>query len=71
MWPIDTPFQQALGPMGAGSGVKVFALRTCKADVVVGVATAKDKELRTSGDVEAREWAWGGQWAVCQFSDGK
>jgi damage-control phosphatase, subfamily III len=73
MWPAETPFVEALGPVGAKSGLRVFALRTCKADVVVGLVPGKDKELRESqgGDVEARKWAWGGEWAVCQFNDGR
>ncbi|KAK1240505.1 hypothetical protein MKX07_004533 [Trichoderma sp. CBMAI-0711] len=74
-WDPTTPFQEALGPMGAGSGVNVLALRTCKADVVVGLPPGKDEELRAleggGGDTGARKWAWGGKWAVVCLSEGK
>lgn len=74
-WPATTPFTDAIGPMGPGSGVRVLALRTCKADVVVGLPEGKDEELKqmAGGSTEngARKWAWSGKWAVVQFSDGK
>lgn len=72
-WDPTTRFAQAIGPFGEqGSGVRVLALRTCKADVVVGLPEGKDEELR-SGDKkdEGRKWAWSGKWAVVQFWDGK
>jgi hypothetical protein len=60
--------------MGPGSGVNVLALRTCKADVVVGLKPGQDEELRQAddggGDSGARKWAWSGKWAVVQFSSG-
>ncbi|KIW19737.1 hypothetical protein PV08_00311 [Exophiala spinifera] len=74
-WPATTPFTTAIGPLGPGSGLRVLALRTCKADVVVGLPEGKDEELRAmeggGGDSGARKWAWSGKWAVVQFSDGK
>lgn len=61
--------------MGANSGVNALALRTCKADVVVGLPPGKDEELRAleggGGDTGARKWAWGGKWAVVCLSEGK
>lgn len=61
--------------MGPGSGVNVLSLRTCKADVVVGLPAGKDEELRATegggGDSGARKWAWGGKWAVVSLSEGK
>ena len=61
--------------MGLGSGLRVLALRTCKADVVVGLPEGTDEKIRATqegGDVGgARKWAWSGKWAVVQFSDGK
>lgn len=52
-----------------------MALRTCKADVVVGLPPGKDEELRgrdANGEIEKeRKWAWGGKWALVQFCDGK
>ncbi|KAK4569970.1 Hairy/enhancer-of-split with YRPW motif protein 2 [Recurvomyces mirabilis] len=75
MWDAATPFTEAIGPMGPGSGVRVLALRTCKADVVVGLPKGRDQELRAmeggGGDSGARKWAWSGKWAVVSFCDGK
>lgn len=75
MWPATTPFATALGPMGEGSGVRVLALRTCKADVVVGLREGEDEKLRGmeggGGESGARKWAWSGKWAVVSFCDGK
>jgi hypothetical protein len=73
-WNPTTPFTEAIGPMGPASGVRVLALRTCKADVVVGLPEGEDERIRkeTGGEGdEARKWAWSGKWAVVQFSDGK
>ena len=72
-WDPTTPFTTALGPMGPGSGVNVLSLRTCKADVVVGLKPGQDEELKKiGGDVEtgARKWAWHGKWAVVCLSIG-
>jgi damage-control phosphatase, subfamily III len=74
-WPATTPFVEALGPLGKSSQVRVLALRTCKADVVVGLPERKDEELRGmeggGGDTGARKWTWTGKWAVIEFHDGK
>ncbi|KAL2405846.1 Damage-control phosphatase [Exophiala dermatitidis] len=74
-WPATTPFTTAIGPLGPSSGIRTLALRTCKADVVVGLPEGKDEEIRATegggGDSGARKWAWSGKWAVVQFSDGK
>ncbi|KAH0610084.1 uncharacterized protein H6S33_012630 [Morchella sextelata] len=72
-WNPTTKFEEAIGPLGeVGSGIRVLALRTCKADVVVGLPEGKDEELR-AGDAagEGRKWAWSGKWAVVEFWDGK
>ncbi|OTB18578.1 hypothetical protein K445DRAFT_314455 [Daldinia sp. EC12] len=75
IWDPSTPFTEAIGPLGPGSGVNVLALRTCKADVVVGLKPGQDEELRATegggGDSGARKWAWSGKWAVVSFSEGK
>ncbi|KAL8647357.1 MAG: hypothetical protein Q9210_005604 [Variospora velana] len=75
MWPSTTPFNTAIGPLGPGSGIRTLALRTCKADVVVGLTVGLDEGLRDveggGGDSGARKWAWSGKWAVVQFCDGK
>ncbi|KAL7266715.1 Hairy/enhancer-of-split with YRPW motif protein 2 [Rhizina undulata] len=71
-WAPTTSFEEAIGPLGGESGVRVLALRTCKADVVVGLKKGVDEELR-KGDAEGegRKWAWSGKWAVVEFWDGK
>ncbi len=75
VWDPTTPFQEAIGPLGKQSGVNVLALRTCKADVVVGLAQGKDEELRKqqddNGETGCRKWAWSGKWAIVSFSGGK
>ncbi|KAL9605475.1 MAG: hypothetical protein Q9179_001316 [Wetmoreana sp. 5 TL-2023] len=75
MWPTTTPFSTAIGPMGSDSGVRTLALRTCKADTVVGLPDGEDERIRSTegggGDSGARKWAWSGKWAVVQFCDGK
>ncbi|KAI5275244.1 DUF89-domain-containing protein [Aureobasidium subglaciale] len=74
-WDPTTPFTQAIGPLGPGSGMRTLALRTCKADVVVGLKQGEDERLREmeggGGDSGARKWAWSGKWAVVQLCDGK
>ncbi|KAH7152772.1 hypothetical protein EDB81DRAFT_789661 [Dactylonectria macrodidyma] len=73
-WDPTTPFNEALGPMGPSSGVNVLSLRTCKADVVVGLPAGKDEELKAleggGGDSGQRRWAWYGKWAVISLSEG-
>ncbi|KAF2457114.1 hypothetical protein BDY21DRAFT_304126 [Lineolata rhizophorae] len=75
LWDPTTPFADAIGPLGPGSGIRTLALRTCKADVVVGLPPGKDEELRAmeggGGNSGARKWAWSGKWAVVQFCDGE
>lgn len=74
-WPATTGFAEALGPLGKGpEGLRVLALRTCKADVVVGLGQGVDERLKEmeggGGDSGKRSWAWSGKWAVVQFVDG-
>lgn len=74
MWDPTTPFTQAIGPMGPQSGINVLALRTCKADVIVGLSAGQDEDLKAQNGCgtldEARRWAWTGKWAVASFSQG-
>lgn len=60
--------------MGPASGANIMSLRTCKADVVVGLPEGKDEELKATenggGDSGARKWGWGGKWAVVSLSKG-
>jgi hypothetical protein len=75
LWDPTTTFAEAVGPLGPGSGMRTLALRTCKADVVVGLHQGKDEELRQieggGGDSGQRKWAWSGKYAVVSFVDGK
>jgi len=75
-WPATTPFKEAIGPLAkADEGIRTLALRTCKADVVVGLADGLDEKLKAKegggGDSGARKWAWSGKWAVVQYCDGR
>jgi hypothetical protein len=75
MWDPTTPFTTAIGPLGPLSNLNILALRTCKADVVVGLKAGEDENLRAmeggGGDSGERKWAWSGKWAVVSFSGGK
>jgi len=72
-WDPTTPLEEAAGPLGKASGIRVLALRTCKGDTVVGLPKGKDEQLRQEqgGQPEARKWAWKGKLAVISLSDGK
>ena len=68
LWPSTTPFKEAIGPMG--SGLKLLALRTNKADVCVGLAS--DEQVRQLDKVcPNRGWVRNGRYAVASFSDGQ
>jgi hypothetical protein len=60
LWDPTTPFIDAIGPLGKGSGMRTLALRTCKADVVVGLPKGEDERLRAmeggGGDTGCRKW---------------
>lgn len=75
MWNTTESFSKAIGPIGPGSGIRTLALRTCKADTVVGLSEGEDERLKVmeggEGGSGARKWAWSGKWAVVQFCDGK
>lgn len=74
-WNPCTAFSEAIGPLGLKSGMRTLALRTCKADVVVGLKEGEDERIRAmeggGGDTGCRKWAWSGKWAVVSFCDGK
>ncbi|KAL3439978.1 hypothetical protein BJX65DRAFT_317151 [Aspergillus insuetus] len=74
-WNPTTPFSSAIGPLGPGSKLRTLVLRTCKADVVVGLAEGDDERLRNTPeggfDKEKRRWAWTGKFAVASLCDGK
>lgn len=75
MWSTTVPFSTAIGPLGPDSGIRTLALRTCKADTVVGLPAGEDERLKSTdgvgGDTGARRWAWSGKWAVVQYCNGK
>ena len=73
LWPRTTTFQHALGPLGetAGEGtpgLRILALRTCKADTCVGLAPGREEELDLEGN---GEWTRTGKYAVVSYYDGK
>ncbi|EWC47698.1 hypothetical protein DRE_02898 [Drechslerella stenobrocha 248] len=75
-WDPTTPFDISLGPVGKASGCRTLALRTCKADVVVGLPEGTDERLRREdpdniNEPEKRKWSWSGKYAVVQYCDGK
>lgn len=70
LWPHTTPFEDALGPLGRQSGIKVLALRTNKADVCVGLES--EEQVRKLDQACPDEgWVRNGKYAVVSFSDGR
>lgn len=72
VWPYDTPFRTAIKDL-ANTGIPVLALRTVKADVIVGLEPGRgeqlDKEWKENHpDDEPHAWAWGGKYAVVSFN---
>jgi len=66
-WPHTTPFKQAIGVLGE-TGINIFALRTNKADVCVGL----DEQTlqRVEKEAPGKAWVRNGKYAVASFSDG-
>lgn len=64
-WPHTTPFTQAIGPMASTSldGPAILTLRTCKSDVVVGLAEGQAEEV----EAKHADWMVSGEFAVVQF----
>ncbi|AOA60568.1 hypothetical protein PP7435_CHR1-0891 [Komagataella phaffii CBS 7435] len=66
-WPKDTPFKTAIKELGE-TNIPILALRTCKADVCVGLPKQREEELvRTDG----KSWCATGKWAVISFNQPK
>ncbi|KAI9598999.1 hypothetical protein BDF19DRAFT_429775 [Syncephalis fuscata] len=64
-WAPDTPFTEAIGPLHTSAGAPpLVALRTCKADIVVGLETGKSEVLSLS----CPDWMVNGEYAVIQLS---
>ena len=70
-WPTTTPFHKAIQDL-ANSGLPILSLRTCKADVVVGLPEGVNeklcKEYQDQGNENGRLWSSSGKWAVISFN---
>lgn len=71
-WPTTTPFNTAIQDLGT-SGLPILSLRTCKADVVVGLPEGVNEKLckeyqAISGNENGRLWSSSGKWAVISFN---
>ena len=68
-------FNDAIGLLGLGLGVRTLTFRTCIADTVVELQKDEHERLqKTPGggvDSGGRKWAWTGERAVIQYFDGK
>lgn len=72
-WPKTTPFKTALESL-AHSNIHILALRTCKADVCVGLPEGLEDELienwKKLGNEVGELWCSSGKWAVISYSSG-
>ena len=59
-WEPEIPFIEAIGPVWKGMRGMLCALRTCKADVVVGLESGKAATLTT----QDKEWMVNGKYGV-------
>ena len=68
MWPKTTSFQEAIGPLATkqlgGKGIRPLVLRTCKADVGVGLRPGVEEKLPS-------DWTRTGKYALVSFWDAK
>ncbi|KAG9666932.1 DUF89 domain protein, partial [Aureobasidium melanogenum] len=69
LWPHTTSFAEAIGPLGKGSGLRILALRTNKADVCVGLES-EEHVARLEQEAPGSAWVRNGKYAVISFSDG-
>lgn len=73
-WPKTTTFVEALNAL-AKSNIHILALRTCKADVCVGLPAGLEEELiaywKSLGNEVGELWCSSGKWAVISYSPGK
>lgn len=71
MWDKTTPFKTAIQDLGK-SGLPVLSLRTCKADVVVGLPDGVNEKLIALYEKQGNEvgefWTSSGKWAVISFN---
>ena len=72
-WPKTTPVKTALNSL-AHSNIHILALRTCKADVCVGLPDGLEEELvenwKKAGNEVGELWCSSGKWAVISYSPG-
>jgi uncharacterized protein with ATP-grasp and redox domains len=68
LWPRTTSFETALGDLSKPPGLRILVLRTCKADVCVGLAPGRADELerKTKGT-----WTQTGLYGVISYWDAK
>ncbi|CAI4048281.1 hypothetical protein N7582_004338 [Saccharomyces uvarum] len=73
-WPRTTKWETAIGPL-ATNGITTLSLRTCKADVQVGLPEGLDAKLSQEWEKEnpgrGSWWCCSGKWAVICFCSGK
>ncbi|CAJ0843122.1 17051_t:CDS:1 [Entrophospora sp. SA101] len=66
-WPTTTSFKEAIGPLANEIGVpSILALRTSKADVIVGLPDGLEEHLNNT----EKDWMYSGKYAVIQFNEG-
>lgn len=70
LWPHTTTYEEALGPLGKQSGVKILALRTNKSDVCVGIET-QAKVDALNEEAPGGAWIQNGKYAVISFNEGQ
>jgi hypothetical protein len=70
MWPHTTTYEEALGPLGKQSGVRILSLRTNKSDVCVGVPT-QSKVDALNEEAPGGAWIKNGKYAVVSFNEGR
>lgn len=51
IWSPTTPLNTAIGPLGQGSGMRSWALRTCKADIAAGLAESEGERVRATQNI--------------------
>jgi damage-control phosphatase, subfamily III len=66
-WPTTTPFKEAIGPLATEKfAPPILALRTSKADVVIGLSEGIEERLSAS----ETDWMFSGKYAFAQFNEG-
>ncbi|GAV49612.1 hypothetical protein ZYGR_0P02570 [Zygosaccharomyces rouxii] len=70
-WPRTTAWSEAIGPL-ANNGITLLSLRTCKADVQVGLSQGLDEKLSQEWEKDhpgkGSWWTSSGKWAVISFN---